>query len=233
MMLNSPDVSFKYEGVSFVPLSLAEAIVVETAPDEVVFLSAPGLVSRSALIEAARLIVLPSATNIPDMPLPVGARTRIDVFRTTFEIDVCAEQLTLDAPAKQNADGPAFASNAPGVIDIFPQTDADAYSLATLKRAFKAAGVTWTASALSVGDTEHPLTCDNKPAAIWGFIWDDTSSDSPTSGPLSGEELAKTAVTSNAWRVLLVVSASKPSNPSRTPAMPDVVYNVSQQAPAG
>ena len=227
-MLHSPGVSFKFEGVSFVPLSLAEGIAVETASDEVVFLSAPGLVPRSSLIEAARLIILPSKTTIPDLPLPVGARTHIDVFRTSLALDACAKQIGLSVPSKSATSDPGFASRAAGMVDLFPQADADAYSLATLKRALQASGITWDTTALNVGNKALPLTCENAPAAIWGFIWNDPTSDAPSSGPLTIDEISKTAVTSNAWRVLLMVSASKPTAPSLIPEMPDVSYNVTR-----
>jgi hypothetical protein len=233
-MLNSPGVSFKFEGVSFVPLSLAEAIVVKTAPDEAVFLSAPGLVPRSSLIEAARLVVLPSNTKIPELPLPVGARTHIDVFRTSLAIDACSERIEFENPAGGTINDPAFVSHSAGMVDVFPQSDADAYALATLKRVFKAAETTWSASSLQVGKASLPLSCGGAPASIWGFVWDDPTSTTPTSGPLTIEELEKTAVTSNAWRVLIMIASDKPSAPSRTPDMPDVSYNVTQTAnPAG
>jgi hypothetical protein len=227
-MLNNPGVSFKFKGVSFVPLSLAEGIAVETASDEVVFLSAPGLVPRSSLIEAARLVVLPSKTTIPDLPLPVGVRTHVDVFRTSIALDVCAKQVELSAPAASTAPDPAFSSRAAGMVDITPRADADAYSLATLKRAMRATGVTWDATTLRVGETSVPLTCDSATAAIWGFIWDDPTSATPSSGPLTIDEISKIAVSSNAWRVLLMISSSKPAVPSRTPASPDVSYDVTR-----
>jgi hypothetical protein len=227
-MLNGSEVTFKFEGVSFVPLSFAEAVVVKTAEDEAVFLSAPGLVPRSALIEAARLVVLPSLTKIPDLPLPVGARSRIDVFRTSLAIDACGAEVSFDKQGTQNAKDPAFVSHGAGMVDLYPQSDADAYSLATLKRVLNAASVRWDTSSLQVGETPVSLSCENAPAQIWGFIWEDPTSDTPSAGPLTIDEFSKTAVTSNAWRALLMISPSKPSSPSRIPAMPDVSYSITQ-----
>lgn len=227
VMLAHPSVTLRYgDAVAFVPMGFAEALALRTAPDEVLVLTAPGLVSRDMLINAVRVIAAPAMVEWPPMRLPEGARPNVDVFRTGVAIAVCGKKITIRPTATKEKGEAGFVSNVPGLVDIYPRSDADAYALATMKRVLRAAPVTWEEDGLHVAAAVFAPSCDGKPASAWGWVFDDPRAKAPSLGPVPLEELYARPVTGNAWRILVEVASEKPSSPAFVPEAPEVDYNV-------
>lgn len=229
---NAPTTSLRYGStVSFIALPLAEAMVVEILPDEVAFVAAPGLVSREHLIALTRDLLSSSNVPFPRILPPLGIRPGVDAYRIAAALSVCGEPVSLEATPSSGTPS-AFSSPIAGVIDIRPSSPADAYSLATFRRALKATGLVFEDGTLTLSGKTLAATCGSVPATSWVWMYESPSTTLPSRGPIPASEVLDTPVLTNGTRILVEIAATKPTKPAQTPKVLDLTYDVTRTTPA-